>query len=97
MLTDFYPSLYSAIHARVYYSNASVDNIWNRVTILMRFIERDSAGSISGVLWLLSCHDARLYNITEKASESHSSQLLIMVIIKKSQNNKQKFHLFSKV
>lgn len=69
MLTDFYSSLYSTIQARVYYSNASVDNIWNRVTILMRFIERDSAGSISGVLWLLSCHDARLYSIREKATE----------------------------
>lgn len=70
MLTDFYPSLYSTIQARVYYSNASVDNIWNRVTILMRFIGRDSAGSISGVLWLLSCHDARLYNIREKLQSS---------------------------
>lgn len=75
MLDDFYPSLYSTIHERVYHSNASVDNIWNRVTILMRFIERDSAGSISGVLWLLSCHDARLYTIREKATGSHSSQL----------------------
>ena len=75
MLTDFYPSLYSTIQARVYYSNASVDNIWNRVTILMRFIERDSAGSISGVLWLLSCHDACLYSIREKATEACSSQL----------------------
>lgn len=75
MLTDFYPSLYSTILARVYYSNASVHNIWNRVTILMRFIERDSAGSISGVLWLLSCHNARLYSMREKATEAHSSQL----------------------
>lgn len=75
MLTDFYSSLYSTIQARVYYSTASVDNIWNRVTILMRFIERNSAGSISGVLWLLSCHDAHLYSIGEKATEAHSSQL----------------------
>lgn len=75
MLTDFYPSLYSTIRARVSCSNASVDNIWNRVTILMRFIERDSAGSISGVLWLLSCHDAHPYNIREKATKPHSSQL----------------------
>lgn len=75
MLTDFYPSLYSTILARVYYSNASLDNIWNRVTILMRFIERGSAGSISGVLWLLSCHNARLYSIRERATEAHSSQL----------------------
>lgn len=96
MLTDFYPSLYSAIHTRVYYSNASMDNIWNRVTILMRFIERDSAGSISGVLWLLSCHDARLYNIREKASEPHSSQL-IMVIIKKAKTISKKLYLSSKV
>lgn len=70
MLPDFYPSLYSTIQAR----NASVDNIWNRVTILMRFIQRDSAGSISGVLWLLSCHDACLYNIREKATKLYSSQ-----------------------
>lgn len=75
MLTDFYPSLYATILARVYYSNASVHNIWNRVTILMRFIERDSAGSISGVLWLLSCHNACLYSMSEKATEAHSSQL----------------------
>ena len=87
MLTDFYPSLYSTIQARVYYSSASADNIWNIVTILMRFIERDSAGSISGVLWLLSCHDARLYNVREKATEPHSSQLRKKI---KSQNNNPK-------
>ena len=86
MLTDFYPSLYPTIQARVYYSNASVGNIWSRVTILMRFIERDSAGSISRVLWLLSCHDARLYNVREKATEPHSSQLRNF----KSQNGNQK-------
>lgn len=68
-------------------------NIWNRVTILMRFIERDSAGSISGVLWLLSCHNARLYSMREKATEAHSSQLKKIF---KNQNNTPN-HLSSKV
>lgn len=37
----------------------------------MGFIEREiSAGNVSGVLWLLSCHHACLYNIREKLQSS---------------------------
>lgn len=66
MFIDFYLLLYLIIRVRVFCSNVLVDNIWNRVIILMRFIERDLVGSILGVLWFLFCYDVYFYNIREK-------------------------------